>query len=141
MLLEDLYKQIILEHYKRPHNFGSLDPHSCRIEGNNPSCGDQLQLDLQLEADVIVAIRFSGTGCAISQASASLMTSLIQGKTTAQARELAVAFHAMLRTGVAAPELGDIAALAGIGKLPARVKCAGLAWHTLEQALDSTGTT
>ncbi|MBB6099982.1 nitrogen fixation NifU-like protein [Deinobacterium chartae] len=134
-VLEDLYKQVILDHYKRPHNLGRLEQPTRRQEGVNPSCGDQLTLDLLIEDDVVREVRFEGNGCAISQASASLMTDLVRGRPRKEALALARAFAAMLKSGQPDARLGDAAALVGVAKLPARIKCASLAWNTLEAAL------
>lgn len=141
--LQNLYKQVVLEHSRKPRHYGVL-PHATHIEGgHNPSCGDQLQLMLQLEGERIQDIGFTSQGCAISTASASLMMGLVKGKTVDEARELAQAFKHMIRTGEVSDELGDAAALQGIHDLPTRVKCATLVWQTLEVLLerldDATG--
>lgn len=134
-LLEELYKEIILRHYKSPHNYGSLESANLRIMGDNPSCGDQIELQVQTDGQHITDLRFRGQGCAISQASASLMTDLVKGKTWQEALELNSKFKSMILDGAPpAPELGDLAALSGVHKLAARVKCATLAWNALEQA-------
>lgn len=134
-LLEELYKEIILRHYKSPHNYGSLESANLRITGDNPSCGDQIELQVQTDGQHITDLRFRGQGCAISQASASLMTDLVKGKTWQEALELERKFKSMILDGAPpAPELGDLAALSGVHKLAARVKCAILAWNALEQA-------
>lgn len=133
--LESLYQDVILEHYRHPHNHGRLDPASHVQEGVNPSCGDELTLFLRVENGVIDAVRFEGEGCAISQASASLMTDALEGLSPADALALAGAFKAMIRGEGVAPELGELAVLQGVSKLHARVKCATLAWTTLEAAL------
>lgn len=130
-----IYKEILLEHQKRPRNYGRLTQKTTSQTGHNPSCGDSLELELLLEADRIVELRFVGKGCTISQASASLMTVALHGKTIPEARELATAFSAMLRTGQTDSSLGDLNALVGVSKLHTRVKCALLAWQTLELAL------
>ena len=134
-LLEALYKEIIFEHYKRPHNYGELHPHSHRQEGVNPGCGDELTLFLNLEGDKVAGVSFTGEGCAISLASASLMTEAIKGKSVTEALALAAQFKAMIHGAPPATELGDLKLLQGISKLHARVKCAALAWVTLEQAV------
>ncbi|MCX7803452.1 MAG: SUF system NifU family Fe-S cluster assembly protein [Meiothermus ruber] len=134
-LLEELYKEIILRHYKSPHNYGTLDSANVRVTGDNPSCGDQIELQIETDGEQIADVRFRGQGCAISQASASLMTDLVKGKTWAEALELERKFKSMIVDGTSpAPELGDLAALSGVHKLAARVKCATLAWNALEQA-------
>lgn len=135
-LLEELYKEILLRHYKRPLNFGVLENPTVRQPGVNPSCGDSLELELRLEDGRIAEAAWKGQGCAISMASASLMSELIKGQTLPQALELARKFKAMVVEGAEpAPELGDLRALAGVHKLHARVKCATLAWNALEEAL------
>lgn len=134
--LEELYREIILQHYKKPLNLGRLDPPAHSTPGINPSCGDQLELFLQVDNGVISQVRWQGQGCAISTASASMMTEAIKGKTSAQALDLMNHFKAMIVEGATpAAELGDLKALAGVHKLHARVKCATLAWNTLEEAL------
>ena len=133
--LEDLYKDVILEHYKRPHHRGALDAATHVHEGVNPSCGDELTLYLRVEDGVVRDVAFEGEGCAISQASASLMTDALEGRSVEQALGLSRAFRAMIRGQPAAPELGELRALQGIAKLHARVKCATLAWTTLDAAL------
>lgn len=136
-LLDELYKEIILRHYKRPANFGTLEPPAITTPGINPSCGDQLKLHLRIEGDRIADVRWEGQGCAISMASASLMSEQIKGKTLAEARALGQDLKAMIVEGSPpSPALGDLAVLAGVHKLPARVKCATLAWNTLEEALE-----
>lgn len=134
--LKDLYKQVVLEHYRKPRHYGDLPDATHAEGGHNPSCGDQLQLMLRLEGDVIADARFTAVGCAISVASASLMTGLIRGKTVQEGLGLIERFSEMLRTGGADPSLGDAAALQGISALPARVKCASLGWQTLKVILE-----
>ncbi|MEM6431591.1 MAG: Fe-S cluster assembly sulfur transfer protein SufU [Deinococcota bacterium] len=134
-LLDSLYKELILEHYKRPRNRGELLHASIRQEGLNPSCGDELELFLLIEDGVITDIRFTGAGCAISQSSASMMTEAINGQRLEDALERAKEFKAMIHGDPPADSLGDLKVLSGIAKLPARVKCATLAWVTLEQAV------
>ena len=136
--LRDLYQEVIVDHSRRPRNFGPLPGHNHRAEGFNPLCGDQLILYLRVEAGVIAEARFEGAGCAISTASASLMTEALKGKTLAQAEALFAGFHELL-TGPAekagAAALGKLQVLAGVREFPARIKCATLAWHTLQAAL------
>lgn len=139
-LLDDLYKEIILRHYKSPHNYGPLDSANVRVMGDNPSCGDQIELMVLTDGEQIADLRFRGQGCAISQASASLMTDLVKGKPWAEALELERKFKSMILDGTPpSPELGDLAALSGVHKLAARVKCATLAWNALEQAAQEAG--
>ena len=138
--LGELYQQIIVEHNRSPRNFRRL-PHPNRTaQGHNPLCGDRITLELQLEGDRIQDIGFQGSGCAISQASASLMTSAVLGKSRREAEALFETFHTMITSPPAAPvdvrPLGKLAALAGVRQFPVRVKCASLSWHTLHAALN-----
>ena len=137
MDLADLYRDVIVDHNRRPRNRGPLPGATHRAEGNNPLCGDQLRVFLEMKDDRIGELRFEGTGCAISTASASLMSEAVRGRTRAEAAELFTAMHRMLTTpGIAPdPRLGKLAALAGVREFPARVKCASLCWHTLKAAL------
>ena len=135
--LQDLYQSLILDHSRRPRNFGELPGADRRAEGRNPSCGDQVTVWLRLNGETLEDVRFVGTGCAISKASASLMTAAVKGKTRAEAAELFGRFHDLV-TGKAAPDavsLGRLAAFAGVSRFPARVKCASLPWHALKSAL------
>ncbi len=161
--LEDLYREIILDHYRNPRNRGELEsPPAVRTEGFNPLCGDEIVVFLDVAGDVIADLKVAGQGCSISQSSASMMSAAVKGKTVAQARSTIRAFRAMMslhvqhldgpgsdegdKTGpersgaeVAADEgvaLGDLEALQGVVKFPVRIKCATLSWHTLAQALD-----
>ena len=134
--MQALYKQVVMEHYRRPRNFGNLPDATHAEGGHNPSCGDQLQLMLRLDGDRIEDARFTAQGCAISVASASLMTGVLKGKTVQEASALILAFTAMVRSGEAAPELGDLAALRGVHALHTRVKCATLPWQTLQVLLE-----
>jgi nitrogen fixation NifU-like protein len=140
MDLKDLYRDVILDHNKQPRNFGRLDPCDTSADGNNPLCGDRLTLTLRLDGDRISDIRFEGKGCAISTASASLMTEAVKGKDTAAIARLRSLVHeALTAHGDAGPppaELGKLAALGGVREYPARVKCASLCWHTLDAALE-----
>ena len=137
--LRDLYQEVLLDHSKRPRNFGVLEGADHTAIGHNPLCGDKVVVYLRMEGDRIAAIRFQGQGCAVSQASASMMTESVKGKTRAEAEALFERFHELL-TGeasdaAAAPELGKLTIFAGVRKYPVRVKCATLAWHTLRAAL------
>ncbi|WP_022799233.1 Fe-S cluster assembly sulfur transfer protein SufU [Thermus islandicus] len=135
-VLDELYREILLNHYQSPRNFGVLPGASRRAGGMNPSCGDQVEVMVRLEGEVIADIRFQGQGCAISTASASLMTEAVKGKKVEEALELSRKFQAMVvEGGPPDPALGDLLALQGVARLPARVKCATLAWHALEEAL------
>jgi nitrogen fixation NifU-like protein len=136
MDLADLYRDVIVDHNRSPRNRGRLPGASRHAEGDNPLCGDRLQLDVDLAGGLIRDLRFEGCGCAISTASASLMSEAVKGRTRAEAEELFAAVRGML-TGAPADlaRLGKLAALAGVREFPARVKCASLAWHTLNAAL------
>jgi nitrogen fixation NifU-like protein len=136
--LSDLYQEVILDHNKRPRNFRRIEPASHHAEGHNPLCGDKLSLFIQVDGDVVTDIAFQGSGCAISKASASLMTDAIKGRGVAEVRELFGRFHRMVTTPVDLPveDLGKLSVLAGVREFPVRVKCASLAWHTLKAALD-----
>jgi len=140
MQLNDLYRDVILDHNRKPRNFGGLDPADASADGFNPLCGDRLTLRLKMSGDKISDIRFEGQGCAISTASASLMTEAVKGKTRAEALRLFDRVHQLLTDDAAPPadELGKLAALSGVREFPARVKCASLCWHTLTAALRST---
>ncbi len=137
--LRDLYQEVILDHTKSPRNFGRLETPSHRAEGHNPLCGDHLTLTLEIADECVREVLFEGAGCSISTASASLMTQMVKGKTTSEANELFKKFHAVVTssmdTEVDIAELGKLAALAGVRKFPMRVKCASLAWHTLQAAI------
>ena len=138
--LMDLYQEVILDHNKAPRNFGLLEDPDHFAEGNNPLCGDQLRLYLRMDGDRVRQIRFEGSGCAISTASASLMTEVVTGKTRDEVDSLYNSFHELLTgdpsvMGEAGPELGKLAVFSGVREYPVRVKCATLAWHTLQAAL------
>jgi nitrogen fixation NifU-like protein len=136
MQLTDLYREVILDHNKHPRNFGRLDPHDAEAKGHNPLCGDRLTLTLLREGDRLADVRFEGNGCAISMASASLMTEAVKGRTRAEIGTLFERVHALLTTpGASGADLGKLAALSGVREFPARVKCASLCWHTLNAAL------
>jgi nitrogen fixation NifU-like protein len=134
--LNELYREIILDHYKEPRNHGELEPHTVRVEGNNPLCGDEIQLDLRLNDGELEDVAFEGRGCSISQASASMMTEAVKAKPLEDVRELVDTFKAMMHGDeVDTEELGDLEALEGVQKFPVRIKCALLAWTTLEEGL------
>lgn len=142
MDLKDLYRDVILDHNKNPRNFGKLDPCDTSADGHNPLCGDRLTLTLRLEGDAVSDVRFEGKGCAISTASASLMTEAIKGLDEQAITALSEVVHRTLTssTDAAVPEgLGKLAALSGVREYPARVKCASLCWHTLSAALAHRG--
>ncbi len=139
--LSDLYQEVILDHNRRPRNFRVIDAASAKQEGYNPLCGDRLTLYLTLDGDVIKDVAFQGSGCAISKASASLMTEQLKGKTIAHARTLFERFHAMITSDPSMPadDLGKLSVLAGVREFPTRVKCASLAWHTMKAAVAHEG--
>lgn len=138
--LSELYQQVILDHNKRPRNFRKIEPASHTAEGHNPLCGDQLTIYLSLEGDELKDVAFEGSGCAISKASASMMTQAVKGKRKVDAEELFKEFHSMV-TGELDEEqeeneLGNLKIFAGVREFPVRVKCATLPWHTLHAALN-----
>ena len=141
MSLDSLYQEIILEHNRKPRNFRVMADANRRIDANNPLCGDQLTLWVKLEGDRVTDVSFQGLGCAISKASASLMTAAVKGKTAAEA--VAIARHmndlltGKLDVDKERESLGSLAALSGVSRFPMRVKCASMAWHALEAALDA----
>ena len=141
--LRELYQQVILDHNKSPRNFHKVADANRTAEGFNPLCGDHLHVYLKMEGDVIRDVGFEGAGCAISKASASLMTSALKGRTTAEAGALFKRFHDMVTGSVEVePDtegLGKLAVFAGVREFPARVKCATLAWHTLNAAVKGKG--
>ncbi|MFN8058459.1 MAG: SUF system NifU family Fe-S cluster assembly protein [Vicinamibacterales bacterium] len=146
--LRDLYQEVILDHNKRPRNFGRVEHPTRSVDGHNPLCGDRLTLSVRVEDDVVREVMFTGSGCAISKASASLMTDAVKGRTLAEVQTLFDAFHRMVTSAPDAPVdmdgLGKLAVFGGVREFPARVKCASLAWHTLHAALfraDATATT
>ena len=138
--LRDLYQEVVLDHNRRPRNFRAMEGANRHVEGHNPLCGDRLLLYLKVEEGVITDASFLGTGCAISKASASMMTDSVKGRTLDEARDMFDQFHQMV-TGTADPSanpqrLGKLAVFEGVRSYPARVKCASLAWHTLRSAID-----
>jgi nitrogen fixation NifU-like protein len=142
MSTEALYQEIILEHNRKPKNFREMDDANRRIEGRNPLCGDSLTLWVKMDGDAIADVSFKGQGCAISKASASLMTSVVKGKSRAEAEEIFDRFHKLVLGELPADdqkELGSLRALGGVSKFPLRVKCASLAWHALRSALEGAG--
>jgi nitrogen fixation protein NifU and related proteins len=135
--LSDLYQEVILDHNRRPRNFHALADASHTAEGYNPLCGDRLTLYVKVADGVVADVAFEGAGCAISKASASLMTDAVKGKSVAEARALFDRFHRMVTTPPEEPveDMGKLSALAGVREFPVRVKCASLAWHTLKAAI------
>ena len=138
MDLKELYRDVILDHNRHPRNFGSFEPADGRAEGHNPLCGDRLSVFVRMDGERLADIRFEGKGCAISTASASLMTEAVKGKDRTAIRALFDKVHALLTRADAAPDgaLGKLAALSGVREFPVRVKCASLCWHTLNAALE-----
>ena len=140
--LTDLYQEVILDHNRRPRNWGALPDATRTAEGYNPLCGDRLTLHVKIEGDRLTGVSFQGSGCAISKASASLMTDAVKGRTLGEALDLFDRVHAMLTTPVDRPvdeaAVGKLAVLSGVREFPTRVKCASLAWHTLKSAIIGT---
>lgn len=137
--LRELYQQVILDHNKNPRNFHELPAATRAVDGYNPLCGDHYKIFVELDGDRIKDVGFTGTGCAISKASASVMSSSIKGKSRDEAHKLFDVFHRLVTGdpgGLSAAELGRLAAFSGVSEFPARVKCATLAWHTLKSAID-----
>ena len=136
-----MYEQVILDHNKNPKNFGPMEAPDRVIDGYNPLCGDTLKVYLKFDGDILADVKFEGHGCAISKSSASLMTTVVKGKTRAEARALFDAFHHMLKTEHTAPvdetALGKLRVFAGVREFPVRIKCATLAWHALASALSN----
>ena len=141
--LRELYQELILDHSKRPRNFGKLEGASRQASGYNPLCGDKITVYVKVEDNIVREIRFEGIGCAISTASASLMTEKSTGKTLEEAEALFDLFHKLVTGGTVeestAAELGKLSAFSGVKEFPVRVKCATLPWHTLRPALRGTG--
>ena len=140
----ELYQEILLDHNSKPRNFRKVEDSSRTAEGYNPLCGDQITLYLKLDGDLIDDVGFQGVGCAISRASASMMTQSIKGKRLAEAEEVFLAFHQMITEPGAELDyetLGDLETLAGVNEYPTRIKCAILAWHTMRSALKDGGLT
>jgi len=138
--LQDLYQQIILDHNKNPRNYHELPNATRKVDGYNPLCGDNYTVFLELDGETIKDIGFTGSGCAISKASASVMSTTVKGKTREEAERYFDTFHRLVTgdsTGLSTDELGRLAAFSGVSEFPARVKCASLAWHTLRTALEN----
>jgi SUF system FeS assembly protein, NifU family len=138
--LKALYQEVILDHNKNPRNFKKLEDADCSVEGYNPLCGDHYTVFLKLDGEVISEIAFQGSGCAISKASASVMSTVLKGKTRAEAEEWFEKFHCLVRgemkSETSIEELGKLAAFSGVSEFPARVKCAILPWHTMKNAIE-----
>lgn len=141
--LDELYQEVILDHYRKPRNFGTLAGADRTAEGHNPLCGDRVSVQVRMKGDTIDDVRFQGKGCAISTASASMMTDAVRGKSRAEAEALFGKFHALVTGGAngTKSDLGKLEAFGGVSEFPIRVKCASLAWHTLKAALEGLGTT
>jgi len=142
--LRDLYQSVILDHSRKPRNFGELHGEGCvHVHGDNPSCGDEIDVFLKLDGDMVADIKFNGQGCAISQASASMMTQKIKGKARTDAAQMTAVFRGIVtgkdRHPEAEDDLGELQLLEGVQHFPQRVKCAMLAWRALEQALQQQG--
>jgi nitrogen fixation protein NifU and related proteins len=143
--LEDLYREIILDHYRTPRNRGELPPPASHAVGHNPLCGDEIDVYLQIEGDTVTDVKVGGQGCSISQSSASMMSQAVKGKSVAEVRALVRRFKGMMSIEEEVPEgeqvldsevkLGDLEALQGVVKFPVRIKCATLAWNTLVEAM------
>ena len=141
--LDELYKEVILDHYRDPRNKGRIDPHDIALERNNPLCGDELELFLRFDGDTLEAVGFEGKGCSISQASASMMTEKIDSIPIKDAAALAESIKRMMAGEEEGDpgELGDLVSLKGVVKYPVRIKCALLSWNTLLEALEESGKT
>jgi nitrogen fixation NifU-like protein len=137
-MLDDLYRDLILDHYRHPHNKGHLANATAKSEGFNPLCGDEIEVELELDGGLIKDVSYGGRGCSISQASGSMMTEAVKGRTKDEAMHIAEAFKRLMTNPdeEAAEELGDLEAFHGVAKFPVRVKCATLAWHVLEESLE-----
>ena len=138
--LEELYKEVILDHYRAPRNKGRLDPHDVALERNNPLCGDEIELFVKFEGDTVEGIAFEGKGCSISQASASMMTEKVKGLSVKDASQIAETIKRLMANEEEGnpDELGDLVSLKGVVKYPVRIKCALLGWNTLLEALEET---
>jgi nitrogen fixation NifU-like protein len=136
MSLDELYREVILDHYRSPRNRGAIEGADLDVHMLNPLCGDEVRITADLEDGVIRDVRFVGKGCSISMASASMMTEAIKGRTVEEAKALIRAFKAMMRGEPGGGDLGDLAALQGVARFPVRIKCATLAWNTLQKGLE-----
>jgi len=138
MQLDELYRRVIMDHFKNPRNRGTMDEDSVTVNLNNPTCGDRIQLQLQVENGVVKLAKYTGEGCSISMSSASMMTDAVRGKTLDEALGLAEKFSAMMQgQPVEFEEYEDLEALAGVSKFPARIKCATLAWNALRKGIEA----
>ena len=138
--LRELYQQVILDHNKNPRNYGSLEHANHSAHGHNPLCGDQIDISIDVDDGIIKDVRFNGAGCAISKASASIMTTVLKGKTVEEAKHLFEQFHDIVTSDIEKEcdtlNLGKLAVFCGVREFPARVKCASLAWHTMVNAIE-----
>jgi nitrogen fixation NifU-like protein len=139
--LGDLYQEIILDHYKKPRNAGRLEQPTCSAHGDNPLCGDKIAVAVRMKGDVLEDLRWTGAGCAISTASASLMSEAVKGRSKAQIGALFDRFHAMVTGKGSSEGLDKLEVFSGVSEFPVRVKCASLAWHTLKAALEGKNDT
>lgn len=138
MQLDDLYRRVIMDHYKNPRNRGTFEDGAVSIDLNNPTCGDKIQLQMQVEDGKVAAAKFLGEGCSISLSSASMMTEAVKGKTLEEALELAEKFSGLMKGEAVEFEYEDIEALSGVNKFPARIKCATLAWNALRKGIEQS---
>jgi nitrogen fixation NifU-like protein len=136
MQLDDLYRRVIMDHYKTPRNRGTFEDEAVTIDLNNPTCGDKIQLQMQIEEGKVKAAKFVGEGCSISLSSASMMTDAVKGKTLTEAIEMADKFSGLMKGEAVEFEYEDIESLSGVNKFPARIKCATLAWNALRKGID-----
>jgi nitrogen fixation NifU-like protein len=136
MQLDDLYRRVIMDHYKNPRNRGTFDKDAVTIDLNNPTCGDRISLQLQVEDGVVKAAKYVGEGCSISMSSASMMTDSVKGKTLDEALKMAENFSSLMKGQPVEFEYEDIEALSGVNKFPARIKCATLAWNALRKGIE-----
>ena len=139
--LGDLYQEIILDHYKKPRNAGRLEQPTCSAHGDNPLCGDKIAVAVKMKGDTLEDLRWTGAGCAISTASASLMSEAVKGKTKGEIQALFDRFHAMVTGKGPSEDLDKLEVFSGVSEFPVRVKCASLAWHTLKAALEGQNET
>ncbi|GAB6926680.1 SUF system NifU family Fe-S cluster assembly protein [Paenibacillus sp. JCM 10914] len=138
MQLDDLYRRVIMDHYKNPRNRGKFEDDSVTIDLNNPTCGDRISLQLKVENDVVTDAKYTGEGCSISMSSASMMTDAVKGRSLNEAISLADRFSSLMKgEDVEFEEYEDIEALSGVNKFPARIKCATLAWNALRKGIDA----
>ncbi|WP_422657862.1 Fe-S cluster assembly sulfur transfer protein SufU [Paenibacillus sp. EC2-1] len=139
MQLDDLYRRVIMDHYKNPRNRGKFEDDVVTIDLNNPTCGDRISLQLKVEDDVVKDAKYMGEGCSISMSSASMMTDAVKGKTLDEALEMASKFSSLMKgEAVEFEDYEDLEALSGVNKFPARIKCATLAWNALRKGIDGT---